>query len=101
LSEYCISGVESTIGFHEVVLQNRRFQAGDFSTGFLQEEYPDNKYHHYPEKLLERAAIAAAVNKLLNERKISLAQSNGGPTARSGWVRTRRKSGLRDFGGSR
>ncbi len=101
LREYRLSGVESTIGFHRVVLQNEKFVAGDISTHFLEEEYPDNDYHRFPADMLERAAIAAAADKLYNERKISLVRTTQAPGERSGWVRHHRNDRLRKFGGSR
>jgi acetyl-CoA carboxylase biotin carboxylase subunit len=101
LEEYRISGVKSTVSFHRTVLQNERFVKGDFSTRFLQEEYPTNNYGSYDDTLMESAAIAAAVEKLLTERKVTLtsAASNGG--GRPGWVRYYRGQGMREFGGSR
>jgi len=100
LEEYRLSGVKSTISFHRTVLQNERFVKGDISTHFLEEEYPDNNYGSYDDELMESAAIAAAVEKLLTERKISLGNSGSSP-GRSGWVNYHRGTGLRKFGGSR
>jgi len=101
LREYRISGVESTIGFHRVVLQNERFIAGDLSTHFLEEEYPDNNYRRYRPELVENAAIAAAVDRLLTERKIVSSQSGAMNRAGSGWQSFYRRENLRNFGGSR
>jgi acetyl/propionyl-CoA carboxylase alpha subunit len=101
LREYRIAGVESTIGFHRVVLQNERFKAGDFSTHFLEEEYPDNNYRRFKPELVEDAAIAAAVDRLLNERKIATSQSGGAAKERSAWQSFHRRETLRNFGGSR
>jgi acetyl-CoA carboxylase biotin carboxylase subunit len=100
LEEYRISGVKSTVGFHRTVMQNERFIKGELSTKFLQEEYPDNDYSTHDDVLIESAALAAAVEKLLTERRIALSdigRSDGG----SGWVRFYRGAGLRRFGGSR
>jgi acetyl-CoA carboxylase biotin carboxylase subunit len=100
LEEYRISGVKSTISFHRTVLANERFVRGELTTRFLQEEYPDHKYGYYDDKVAESAAIAAAVEKLLTERKISL--GNAAPTgAGSGWVRYHRGKRFETFGGSR
>jgi acetyl-CoA carboxylase biotin carboxylase subunit len=100
LEEYRIAGVKSTIGFHRTVLQNERFIKGELSTKFLQEEYPDNDYSTDDDVLIESAALAAAVEKLLTERRIAL--SDSGPSdGGSGWVRFYRSAGLRRFGGSR
>ncbi|MBU0984186.1 MAG: acetyl-CoA carboxylase biotin carboxylase subunit [candidate division Zixibacteria bacterium] len=99
LSEYRISGVESTVGFHQVVLANKKFIAGDLSTGFLQEEYPDSNYRTFSPELAEDAAIAAAVDKLLNERRITISQSGNGRSRSSGWVRHHRRENVKRLGG--
>jgi acetyl/propionyl-CoA carboxylase alpha subunit len=100
LEEYRVSGVKTTISSHQSILQNERFVSGDFSTMFLAEEYPDNDYSTDDELLMEGAAIAAAVEKLLTERRVSL--PGAGPSdAHGGWIRFYRDSGLRKFGGSR
>ncbi len=100
LEEYRLSGVKSTISFHRTVMQNERFVRGDISTRFLQEEYPDNNYGSYDDELMESAAIAAAVENLLNERRISLSSSTPSGGGRPGWVRYYRGEGLREFRGS-
>jgi acetyl-CoA carboxylase biotin carboxylase subunit len=99
LEEYNISGVKSTISFHRTILQNERFIKGDFSTGFLQEEYPDNDYSTHDDTLLEAAAIAAAVDRLLGERRVSVSEAPPAGMS-SGWAKYHRHSGLRKFGGS-
>ncbi len=41
LSEYIILGISHNISFLEAIMQNSRFIEGNFSTGFIAEEYPD------------------------------------------------------------
>ena len=77
LEEYRISGVKTTIGFHRTVLANQRFLQGELSTRFLQEEYPDSTYRRIDDHLAARAALAAALDRFLNERKIAIAPGNG------------------------
>lgn len=101
LEEYRLSGVKSTISFHRTVLQNERFIRGEFSTHFLEEEYPDNNYGSYDDQLMESAAIAAAVEKLLSERKITVTRKKPPEAGRSAWVQHHRGKGLRQFRGSR
>ena len=101
LAEYRLSGVSSTIGFHLAVLSNKRFIRGDISTRFLEEEYPDNQYNIYDRELAERAAIAAAVDRVVTESKISVSQSHNHRQKQSGWVSFYRRSSLEKFGGSR
>ncbi|MEW5993546.1 MAG: acetyl-CoA carboxylase biotin carboxylase subunit [Candidatus Zixiibacteriota bacterium] len=100
LEEYRVSGVKTTIGFHRVVLANKKFIAGDFSTRFLEEQYPDHRYRLLDDSLSEKAAIAVALDRFLKERKISLDHhrplQNG-----SRWASFHRRSSLRTFTGSR
>ena len=41
LNDFVISGIHSNIPFQAALLQHPRFVAGDFTTGFIVEEYPD------------------------------------------------------------
>jgi acetyl-CoA carboxylase biotin carboxylase subunit len=100
LEEYRVSGVETTIGFHRVIMDNSRFQAGDLSTHLLEEEYPDNVYRRLDEDTRETAALAIALDKYVRERKISTGdhrQKDG----QSRWVAIHREANLRKFEGSR
>ena len=99
LEEYRVSGVETTIGFHRVIMDNEKFLRGELSTRFLEEEYPDNIYRRISDSLRERAALAVAIDKYVRERRISVSQSP--QIERSNWVRSHRQSNLRSFGGSR
>lgn len=99
LAEFRISGVKTTIGFHRVVLANKRFLDGNLSTKFLPEEYPDNNYHRVDPELGETAALAIAIDKLFTDRKIDVANVAASATT-SPWAAYGRKAGLRTFTGS-
>ncbi len=99
LEEYRVSGVETTIGFHRVIMDNEKFLAGELSTRFLEEEYPDNVYRRVSDFLRERAALAVAIDKYVRERKISISPPQ--PSARSNWAAWHRHGNLRSFNGSR
>lgn len=101
LQEYRISGVDSTIGFHQVVMDNERFIAGDLSTRFLQEEYPNNDFSRLDDSTREKAAIAAALDKFLKERKVLVGNSKRPEQGMCGWRTYHRRMNLRNFGGSR
>jgi acetyl/propionyl-CoA carboxylase alpha subunit len=101
LEEYRVSGVATTIGFHRVVMDNEKFVRGDLSTRFLEEEYPDNKFSRLTEDIKEAAVIAAAIDKFLSERKITIKGRSASDGRRSGWVTFHRQSNLRWFQGSR
>lgn len=105
LMEYRIAGVKTTIGFHLTVLNNPRFLAGDISTKFLLEEYPENRYHQPDDDLCERAAIAAALDRYLQQQRVQLTADSRSqetpPTERaSTWASFGRRAGLRNFGGA-
>lgn len=101
LEEFRISGVETTITFHRVIMDNSRFVSGDISTRFLPEEYPDNVYRQISEAMRERAAMAIALDKYLGERSISVEKSSGPGSTTSSWQQFHRRANLRNFGGSR
>ncbi|MFH1687563.1 MAG: acetyl-CoA carboxylase biotin carboxylase subunit [bacterium] len=100
LDEYRVAGVSTTIAFHRVIMDNPKFVAGDLSTRFLSEEYPDNKYFHLDEQTRRTAAIAAAIDKFAYQRRIAVG-SSGGTGRDCGWKDYHRKRGLQSFGGSR
>ena len=89
----------TTIGFHQTVLQNKKFIDGDISTSFLTEEYPDNNYFELSDRLARSAAIAAALDKFTKERKIaSMSESQQGDQSK--WKKTHRRAHLRGYGGT-
>ena len=66
LAEFEVSGVPTTIKFHEALLKNDVFLSGDFTTRFLEEQedffkkaYQDDKTHQLDHELI--AAICAAL----------------------------------------
>ncbi len=99
LEEYRVSGVETTIGFHRVIMDNRKFIDGALSTRFLEEEYPDNIYRRLTDFLRERAALAVAIDAYVRERKISVVEQP--QTNSSNWSVWHRVNNLRQFRGSR
>jgi acetyl-CoA carboxylase biotin carboxylase subunit len=100
LEEYKVSGVETTIGFHRVIMENERFQSGDLSTRLLEQEYPDNVYRRLTDDSREKAALAIALDKYVRERKIATGNHRR-ESAPSRWVTIHREANLRKFGGSR
>jgi acetyl-CoA carboxylase biotin carboxylase subunit len=99
LEEYRVSGVETTIGFHRVIMDNDKFVRGELSTRFLEEEYPDNVYRRLTDFIRERAALAVAIDSYVRERKIAVTEQPA--TAHSNWSVWHRVIRLRQFGGSR
>ncbi len=101
LEEFRVSGVTTTIGFHREILCNKRFLAGDFSTKFLEEEYPDNKYDLHDEPLTEIAVIAATLEKFTNERKLLAENGKKSESSMTAWTSFHRLRHLRTFSRSK
>jgi acetyl-CoA carboxylase biotin carboxylase subunit len=59
LSEYTITGVKTTIGFLRQVMEDDRFQSGDFDTHFIDES--EEKEIKIPKKDIRAAGILAAL----------------------------------------
>lgn len=101
LEEYRVSGVKTTIGFHRVVLGNDKFIAGDLSTKFLEEQYPDHTYRILDDSLRQNAAIAVALDTFTKERKIAVGYQRRLDMQVSNWASFHKRSNLRTFTGSR
>ena len=101
LEEFRVSGVTTTIGFHRTVLNNRKFINGDFSTKFLEEEYPDNKYDVKDESLQEIAVMAVALEKFINDRKLTTQNGQKTESVLTAWTSFHRLRQLRTFTGSK
>ncbi|MEW6050800.1 MAG: acetyl-CoA carboxylase biotin carboxylase subunit [Candidatus Zixiibacteriota bacterium] len=100
LEEYRVSGVETTIAFHRVIMDNRKFLDGELSTRLLEDEYPDNVYRRLDDNLRERAALAVALDRFVRERKVDV-NNTMTPSPTSNWIRRHRAGSVRWFGGSR
>jgi propionyl-CoA carboxylase alpha chain len=80
LDAFVIDGIRHNIPFLSALMTHPRWRAGELSTGFIAEEFPNGFHPHPPEgdtaKLL--AAVAAAVDHALGERKRKISgQMNG------------------------
>ena len=71
LDAFAIEGIRHNIPFLSAVMAHPRWRKGDLSTGFIAEEFPDGFVEKAPsgEGALRLAAVAAAIDHLLNERK--------------------------------
>jgi len=98
LEEYRVSGVDTTIGFHRVLMDNETFIRGDLSTKFLEEEYPEHRYSRLTDTYRETAAIAAALHSFTTQRKIRLTSSASKDLPTSSWLANHRLNNLRSFG---
>jgi propionyl-CoA carboxylase alpha chain len=71
LDAFVIDGIRHNIPFLAALMQHKRWQAGDLSTAFIPEEYPSGFRPVVPDGEAARmlAAVAAAVDHVLGERK--------------------------------
>jgi len=71
LDAFAISGIRHNIPFLATLMQHPRWQEGRLSTGFIAEEFPDGFHHAAAEGERARviAAVAAAIDRVLGERK--------------------------------
>src|SRR5437868_1574048 len=85
LDAFTIEGIRHNIPFLSALMQHERWQAGKLSTAFLAEEFPDGFHPIAPEGETARvlAAVAAAVDHVLGERKRRISgQQPGSAVAR-------------------
>ncbi len=71
LDAFYIDGIEHNIPFLSALMQHPRWRAGNLSTGFIAEEYPDGFKHREPEGETHDilAAVAASIDHLNNVRR--------------------------------
>jgi propionyl-CoA carboxylase alpha chain len=71
LDTFTIDGIRHNIPFLAALMAHPRWQAGQLSTGFIAEEFPNGFHRTAPPAEVARtiAAVAAAVDHLLGERK--------------------------------
>ncbi len=80
LDAFAIDGIRHNIPFLSALMQSPRWQAGQLSTGFIAEEYPDGfvPLKAQGETAHVIASVAAAIDHVLGERKRRISgQMNG------------------------
>ena len=80
LDAFVIDGIRHNIPFLAAVMAHPRWRAGKLSTGFIAEEFPDGFHPHPPkgEQAHVLAAVAAAIDHVLGERKRRISGQMGG-----------------------
>ncbi len=82
LDAFVIDGIRHNIPFLAALMAHPRWQAGKLSTGFIAEEFPGGFHAVAPQgeaaKVL--AAVAAAIDHVLGERKRRISGQLGGKT---------------------
>jgi propionyl-CoA carboxylase alpha chain len=71
LDAFTIEGIRHNTPFLSALMQHARFRQGRLSTAFIAEEYPQGFHSHAPEGESARilAAVAAAIDRVMGERK--------------------------------
>jgi acetyl/propionyl-CoA carboxylase alpha subunit len=99
LREYQIRGIKTNIPFHQWILRHPRFMAGNFNTGFIDEEYRYmRKEEILPHKDIALASAAIAALRREQERTVLLVQR--GAAEKSRWRDSGRKTSLRSIPGA-
>jgi propionyl-CoA carboxylase alpha chain len=82
LDAFVIDGIRHNVPFLAALMAHPRWQAGKLSTGFIAEEFPGGFHAAVPQgetaKVL--AAVAAAIDHVLGERKRRISGQLGGKT---------------------
>jgi propionyl-CoA carboxylase alpha chain len=82
LDAFVIDGIRHNVPFLAALMAHPRWQAGKLSTGFITEEFPGGFHAAVPQgetaKVL--AAVAAAIDHVLGERKRRISGQLGGKT---------------------
>ena len=87
LDAFVIDGIRHNIPFLSALMAHKRWRAGKLSTGFIAEEFPDGFHPHPPEGEPAQvlAAVAAAIDHVLGERRRQISGQVGGkPVTREG-----------------
>jgi propionyl-CoA carboxylase alpha chain len=82
LDAFTIDGIRHNVPFLAALMQHKRWQAGKLSTAFIVEEYPKGFHPVVPEgeTLHVMAAVAAAIDHVLGERKRRISGQRAGQT---------------------
>ena len=87
LDSFYIDGIRHNIPFLSALMLHPRWRSGQLSTGFIAEEFPKGFAVRVPEGEIARrlAAVAAAIDHVLGERKRQISgQMNGRAVRREG-----------------
>lgn len=99
LREYQVRGIKTNIPFHQWILRHPRFMAGDFNTGFIDDEYRvAGNEEHYPHKNI--ALATAAIAALQREQQRSLRLLERSAAEKSRWREGTRRESLRPISGA-
>jgi acetyl-CoA carboxylase biotin carboxylase subunit len=93
LTEYRISGVHSTIGFACSIIRSGGFRKGEYSTGYVDHEFPDRNFECPLSDQARKAAFAAVIFDYMERQKIAIAPKRNSEK-QSGWAQYYRNSAV-------
>lgn len=84
LDEFVVDGIAHNIPFLTALMQHERWRAGELSTGFIAEEYPDGFHAREPDDDVKTVlvGVVAAIDHLSNERRREITDQMDGPEVR-------------------
>ena len=86
LDSFEVEGIGHNLPFLSAVMDHPRFVAGEITTAFIAEEYPEGfQGVELPEEMLRRvAAAAAAMHRVAEIRRARISAADGQPPAQGG-----------------
>ncbi len=90
LREYRVDGIRTTIPFYLAMMDNEKFRAAEFDTGFIDRYLSDLIHPDIPEDYVDAAIVVAAIRALEDSEKAVLPRQ-----AESKWKKASRTEGVR------
>jgi acetyl-CoA carboxylase biotin carboxylase subunit len=86
LAEYRVIGIKTTLRFLEQVLQDPRFEAGDYDTGFVDAFFREHAAEPHNGDADHIAVIAAAIRAQMDQRREPRPRADAGSTPGPWWT---------------
>ncbi|GAB1537243.1 acetyl-CoA carboxylase biotin carboxylase subunit [Geovibrio sp. ADMFC3] len=94
LTEYKVSGIKTSIPFHQRVLKNETFLAGNYDTSFIDTKFDMEDLQRKEQKDPSVALIAAAIKQLISEKISAQRSVTRRDVGESNWKRFGRLTSL-------
>lgn len=87
LSEYKILGIKTSIPFHQRVLENETFLAGNYDTAFIDTKFDMEDMQRKQNEDVDMPILAAAIKQLLSEKAAAARSVTRRDVGESNWKR--------------
>jgi acetyl-CoA carboxylase biotin carboxylase subunit len=94
LSEYKICGIKTSIPFHQRVLENETFLAGNYDTAFIDTKFDMEDLQRKQSECVDVPIIAAAIKQVLSEKLAASRSVTRRDVGESNWKRFGRLTSL-------